>query len=95
MPYYVYILRNEESGALYTRYTSDSEKCLSRHNHISRVTKRYAKKCEWNWFIVHYKEYETKSEAMQREYFLISGQERQLVGAYKFGEEHNIFDLID
>jgi putative endonuclease len=76
MPYYIYILRNEESGTLYTGYTSDLAKRLARHNDKSRITKRYTKKYEGNWALMHSEEYATRSEAMQRESFLKSGKGR-------------------
>ncbi|MBU1180626.1 MAG: GIY-YIG nuclease family protein [Proteobacteria bacterium] len=76
MPYYIYILRNEESGTLYTCHTADLEKRLARHNDKSRITKRYTKKYEGNWVLVHSEEYATRSAAMQRESFLKSEQGR-------------------
>ena len=80
MPYYIYILKNEESGTLYTGHTSDLDKRLARHNDKSRITKRYTKKHEGNWELVHSEEYATRSEAMQRESFLKSGQGRVWIG---------------
>jgi len=82
MSYYVYILRNEISGVLYTGHTTDLEKRLARHNDKSRVTGRYTKKYEGNWALIHSEEYATRSEAMQREYFLKSGQGREWVKAF-------------
>ena len=73
MPYYIYILRNEESGTLYTGHTSDLTKRLARHNDKSRITKRYTKKYEGNWALMYSEEYATRSEAMQRESFLKTG----------------------
>ena len=77
MPYYIYVLRNEESGALYTGHTSDLDKRLARHNDKSRITKRYSKKYEGNWVILYSEEYETRSEAVRRERFLKSGNGRR------------------
>lgn len=67
IPYYIYILRSEESGILYTGHTSDLAKRLARHNDKSRITKRYTKKYEGNWALMHSEEYATRAEAMQRE----------------------------
>jgi len=80
VPYYIYILRNEESGTLYTGHTSDLVKRLTRHNDNSRITKRYTKKYEGNWVLVHSEEYATRSQAMQREKFLKTGVGRLWIG---------------
>ena len=80
MPYYVYILRNEESGALYTGHTSDLAKRLARHNDKSLITKRYTKKYEGNWVHIYSEEYATRSEAMLREKFLKTGAGRLWIG---------------
>ena len=80
MPYYIYILRNEESGSLYTGHASDLVKRLARHNDKSRVTKRHTKKSEGNWELIHSEEYPTRSEAMQREKFLKTGAGRLWIG---------------
>ena len=79
MPFYVYVLKNEKSGILYTGQTSDLKKRLARHNDKSRVANRYTKKYEGNWVILYSEEYETRSEAVRRERYLKSGNGRRWV----------------
>jgi len=66
MPYFTYILRSTISDRYYTGSTSNLENRLIHHNSgHSRSTKAYIP-----WEIVYFEEYETKSEAIRREYAL-------------------------
>ena len=61
---YTYILKCHD-GTLYTGWTNDIEKRIKAHNE-GRVAK-YTK-CRRPVELVYYEEFETKEEAMKREY---------------------------
>lgn len=61
---YVYILRCSD-GTLYTGYTNDLKKRINTHN--SGKGAKYTR-CRLPVHMVYYEEYESKSQAMKREY---------------------------
>ncbi|MBV7272393.1 GIY-YIG nuclease family protein [Clostridiaceae bacterium UIB06] len=61
---YVYILRCAD-GSLYTGYTNDLKKRLKTHN--SGKGAKYTR-CRLPLELAYYETYETKNEAMKREY---------------------------
>ncbi len=61
--YYVYVLRTQKDGRLYTGYTSDIEKRLRDHNTGSTKSLRYRRPLK----LVYFEEFETKTEAIARE----------------------------
>ncbi len=64
--YYTYIIKSKTKDRLYIGSCSDLESRLEHHNlGHSRSTKGYIP-----WEIVYYEEYETKTEAIKREYEL-------------------------
>ncbi len=66
MKYYTYILRCSD-GTLYTGYTNDLNKRISDHN--SGKGAKYTK-VRLPVELVYYEEYESKSEAMSREWHI-------------------------
>jgi putative endonuclease len=71
--FFVYILRSEASGKLYTGYTTDLDHRLGQHNHgITKSTKDRGP-----WIVVHTEEFSTRAEAMRREKYLKSGHGRE------------------
>ena len=61
--YFVYILRSQSTSRYYVGQTDNLEQRLKRHNsNLVRATKGFAP-----WELVHFEEYETRSEAMKRE----------------------------
>ncbi len=70
MPYYVYILRSLKDGKLYTGFTSNIVERLKRHNQ-GRV-KSTKSRCPFA--LVYLEEFENRSLAMKREYFLKSAE---------------------
>jgi len=80
--YYVYILRSLTSGRFYTGFTADLKDRLKRHNeNRERATRKRGP-----WELVYYEEYDTRSEAIKREYFLKSPeggpQKKELVADF-------------
>ena len=66
MLYYTYILRSKIIDKYYIGHTSDIAKRIQRHNKgYTRSTKAFRP-----WELVYSEEYETKSEAVKREYYL-------------------------
>jgi putative endonuclease len=66
MPYYTYILKSQIKERFYIGSCSDLEKRLEHHNlGHSRSTKAFIP-----WEIVHFEKYNTKTEAIKREYAL-------------------------
>ena len=64
MPYFVYILRSEKDGSYYIGHTSNPEDRLERHNQgRSQYTRTKVP-----WKLIHYEKFESKSDAMRREY---------------------------
>jgi len=63
MSYYVYILKSAKYNKHYIGSTENLEKRINYHNSSrARYTKRYQP-----WVLLHFEEYETRSEAMKRE----------------------------
>ncbi|HUK31946.1 MAG TPA: GIY-YIG nuclease family protein, partial [Candidatus Acidoferrum sp.] len=70
--FFIYVLRNQSTGRLYTGHTADLTQRLGQHNHgISKSTKNRG-----TWDLVYQEEFATRSEAMRRERSLKSGQGR-------------------
>lgn len=61
--YYVYVLRSQKDGRLYTGYTSDIEKRLRDHNAGSTKSLRNRRPLK----LVYFEEFRTKTEAIARE----------------------------
>ena len=81
MPYWVYILQNENTGKLYKGQTSDLASRLERHNTHESGSMRYTYKQKGPWRLIHSEKYSTRSEAMRREKYLKSGQGREWITA--------------
>jgi len=63
MSYYVYILKSEKFDKYYIGSTEDLKNRLEFHNSSrARYTRRYQP-----WVLLHYEEYETRSDAVRRE----------------------------
>jgi len=68
MPYFVYILKSESTGTSYTGHTSNLEKRLIEHNNGKSISTR--KKRPWK--LIYQEEYQTRSEASNRERYFKS-----------------------
>ena len=68
MPYFVYILKSESSGASYAGHTADLEKRIMEHNNGKNLSTR--KKGPWK--IVHSEQFETRWAAAGREQYFKS-----------------------
>jgi len=78
--YTTYILKSLKEGTYYYDSTSDFAKRLKYHNSgKSRYTKR-----KMPWIVYYKEEFETKTEAIQREMFLKS------IDGYNYLREHQI-----
>jgi putative endonuclease len=68
MSYFTYILKSVSHGTYYYGHTKNLEKRLKEHNNAEvRYTKGRRP-----WVLHYFEEYQTKSEAMKREYFFKS-----------------------
>ncbi|MBK8557732.1 MAG: GIY-YIG nuclease family protein [Lewinellaceae bacterium] len=78
MNYTVYILFSKTYSKSYVGFTANLEERLKSHNELGNKgwTIKYRP-----WVLVHTEEYETKSEAMQREKYLKSGVGREWLKA--------------
>ncbi|MCK4357140.1 MAG: GIY-YIG nuclease family protein [Candidatus Cloacimonetes bacterium] len=73
--FYTYILYSDRKDKYYIGHTHNLVLRLERHNSgRSRFTKAGIP-----WIIVYYEEYETKSEAMRREYELKKQKNRKYI----------------
>ncbi len=71
--FHVYVLRSEANGRHYVGFTADLMQRIGQHNQgITKSTKNRGP-----WEIIHHEEFNTRSEAMQRERFFKSGQGRE------------------
>ena len=75
MNYYVYILKSLKNGDIYIGSTNDFSKRLEMHNK-GRVksTKGYRP-----WKLLEYQEFNTRSEAFQREMLLKNHQQKEIL----------------
>jgi len=72
MPYFVYVLKSKSTGTSYVGSTSNLKKRLSEHiNGKSTYTRG---KGPWN--LMHYEEFLSRSEAVQRERYFKSVEGR-------------------
>ena len=75
MGYFVYFLLSEKNNDLYVGSSGDLESRVKAHNAgKSKSTKAYRP-----WKLLGYERYVTRSEAMQREKFLKSHQQKDLL----------------
>lgn len=75
MKYYTYVLKSLNNGDIYIGSTSNIEVRLSRHNKgLVRSTKDYKP-----WQLLEYYEYNSRSEAVQKEYFLKQHQQKEIL----------------
>jgi putative endonuclease len=75
MPYYTYILQSQKNGRYYIGSSSDPERRLQEHN-WSRTP---STKTGIPWEIVYTEEYETRSEAVSREYQIKKKKSRKYI----------------
>ena len=73
--WYVYILRSQVNGRLYTGSTDDLSRRLKEHN---SGKSKYTKSTR-PFISVHFEEYITRLEARRRERFLKTGKGRELL----------------
>ena len=74
--YYVYVIRSVNKGILYIGQTEDINKRVKEHNEglLGRFTKN-----KGPWELVYQESYMTRSEAMKREKYLITGAGRDFI----------------
>ena len=72
--YYTYILKSKITERYYISHTSDLEQRLRLHNEGNSASKAFIP-----WEEVYYEEYETKSEAMKREYYIKKMKSRKYI----------------
>ena len=75
MTYFTYILHSDKTNRFYIGSTHDIGKRLERHN--SGVTP--STKSGRPWTVVYWEEYESKTEAIKREYYLKRMKSRILI----------------
>ena len=77
MAHYIYILRSESNGTYYIGSTADLNERLQRHNQgRSRYTKTGIP-----WKIVHTEQFDTRSQATQRERQIKKRKSREYIEA--------------
>ena len=80
--YYVYVLKSLKNNDLYIGSTEDVNNRLKKHNDGKvKSTKFYQP-----WQLLNFETYNTRSEAVRRERFLKTGQQKELLKKkYKYG----------
>ncbi|MEK9175719.1 MAG: GIY-YIG nuclease family protein [Patescibacteria group bacterium] len=75
MMYYIYILRSEQNGDIYVGSTKDVQQRFLLHNQGKvKSTKGYRP-----WILMRTEEYNMRSDAFQREMFLKTGQQKEIL----------------
>ncbi len=73
--YFVYFLKSSANGDLYVGSCADLDARLRRHNGgLVKSTKPYRP-----WQLLGHEEYNTRSEAVRRERFLKTGQQKEIL----------------
>jgi len=73
--FYVYVIRSESSGKLYTGQTDNLARRIDAHNKgLSRYTNKRGP-----WKLVYSEELNTRTDALKREKFLKSGKGREFL----------------
>ncbi|HBM45465.1 MAG: GIY-YIG nuclease superfamily protein [Parcubacteria group bacterium GW2011_GWF2_38_76] len=73
--FYIYLLRNKESGHLYFGYTTNLKKRLGEHNQgLNLSTKRYLP-----WKLIYYEACLNEKDAKRRERYLKTTQGRRML----------------
>jgi len=73
--YYVYILKSNKTGEIYTGQTSDLKRRLEWHNNGLQKSTKHA----IPWQVIYSEKYGNRSEAIKREKFLKSGKGREII----------------
>ncbi len=74
--FWIYVIRSESSGKLYTGHTSDLACRLRHHNDPENRKGLYTKHNPGPWVLVHQETIDSRRAAMGRERYLKSGQGR-------------------
>ena len=75
MTYYTYVLRSGQNGDIYIGSSANVSGRLKLHNEgKAKSTKGYRP-----WELLEKEEFKTRSEAMRKEYFLKSHQQKELL----------------
>ncbi|EKE15706.1 MAG: Excinuclease ABC, C subunit [uncultured bacterium] len=78
--FFIYVIKNEQSGKIYIGQTNDIEKRLQRHNGILKSKNTsYTYKNKGEWKVVYTEEFKSRSEAIKREKELKSYQGREFL----------------
>jgi putative endonuclease len=73
--YYIYILKSESTGKLYTGQTNNLERRIKEHN--TRI-KRYTSN-KGPWKLIYSEKFESRELAMKREKILKTGKGREFI----------------
>jgi len=79
LSFWVYIIKSETTNKIYIGHTSDLERRLREHNNRKVGKRRYTRKQQGPWHLIHFEEMESRSDAMRREKFLKSGKGREWI----------------
>ncbi|MAF80205.1 endonuclease [bacterium] len=78
--FFVYVLYNKKRDKIYTGHTQNLETRIQRHNGLlPQKAKSYTSKNKGFWNLIYSEEFETRSEAIQREKSLKSCQGRKFI----------------
>lgn len=76
----VYVIKNVNSGKMYTGYTSDLDKRLKRHNQeLPNKKSSFTSKNPGSWMLVYKEEFINREDAFFREKELKTGKGREFV----------------
>jgi len=67
MPFHVYILRSESTGQFYIGHTNDLVRRIEQHNDPKYSGSKHTKRSKGPWYCVYSEEFNSRSEAMERE----------------------------
>jgi putative endonuclease len=79
MPFFVYILQSKSTRETYIGQTRDLNRRVNQHNDPEYRLTMHTKRRRGPWKLIHFEEYETRSEAMRRERELKTGRGRDWI----------------
>ena len=77
--YFVYVIRSESTGTIYTGQTSNLLKRLAEHNDPTSYSSRFTKRVPGSWVLVYQEECATRSDAFRRERWFKTGRGRDFL----------------
>ena len=80
--FYIYIIQSETTGKYYIGHTHNIDERLYQHNNHTYKGSLSTKRLKGPWKLVYSKEFETRSDAMQREKIIKSWKSHKAIDKF-------------